>query len=90
MQYIRKLFIRLQRRIEAHICISFVAYKIYKELERQLQEMKAEIGPITAIEIAENIFEIEATLPVSGKTIRKTLLLTEEQKYLAAIFDFGC
>lgn len=87
---IRPVYHRLQRRIEAHICISFVAYKIYKELERQLQEMKAEIGPITAIEIAENIFEIEATLPVSGKTIRKTLLLTEEQKYLAAIFDFGC
>ena len=52
--------------------------------------MKADISPLSAIEIAENIFEIEAILPVSGKTIRKTLLLTEEQKYLATLFDFGC
>ena len=87
---IRPIFHRLQRRIEAHICISFVAYKVYKELERQLQAMKADISPLTAIEIAENIFEIEAKLPISGKTIRKTLLLTEEQRYLATIFDFGC
>jgi transposase len=87
---IRPVYHRLQRRIEAHICISFVAYKIYKELERQLHEMKANISPLTAIEIAENIFEIEVKLPVSGKIIRKTLLLTDEQKYLASIFDFGC
>ena len=87
---IRPVYHRLQRRIEAHICISFVAYKVYKELERQLQVMKADISPLTAIEIAENIFELEVTLPVGGKTIRKTLLLTEEQKYLASIFDFGC
>jgi transposase len=87
---IRPVYHRLQRRIEAHICISFVAYKVYKELERQLLEMKADISPLTAIEIAENIFEIEACLPVSGKKVRKTLLLTDEQKYLASIFDFGC
>jgi len=30
---IRPIYHRLQRRIEIHICISFVAYKIYKELE---------------------------------------------------------
>lgn len=87
---IRPIYHRLERRIEAHICISFVAYKVYKELERQLKEKKAEISPNTAIEIAENIFEIEATLPISGKRIKKTLLLTQEQKYLAELFDFGC
>ena len=87
---IRPVYHRLQPRIEAHICISFVAYKVYKELERKLQEMSVDMSPLTAIEIAENIFEIEAILPISGKTIRKTLLLTEEQRYLATIFDFGC
>ena len=87
---IRPVYHRLQRRIEAHICISFVAYKIYKELERQLQTMKADLSSTKAIEIAENIFEIEATLPGSGKTIRKTLLLTDEQKCLAVLFGFGC
>ncbi|MCG8306651.1 MAG: IS1634 family transposase [Cytophagales bacterium] len=68
---IRPVYHRLQRRIEAHICISFVAYKVYKELERQLQVMKADLSPLTAIEIAENIFEIEATRPGSGKKYEK-------------------
>src|SRR5690606_34672147 len=34
---VRPIYHRLQKRIEAHICISFVAYKVYKELERQLK-----------------------------------------------------
>jgi transposase len=87
---IRPIYHRLQRRIEAHICISFAAYKIYKELERQLYEKKAKISPLKAIEIAENIFEITIQLPQSGKTKRKTILLTEEQQYLNQLFNFGC
>jgi transposase len=31
---IRPIYHHLQRRIESHICIAFVAYKVYKELER--------------------------------------------------------
>lgn len=87
---IRPVYHHLQRRIEAHICISFVAYKIYKELERQLKANKAALSPEQAIEIAESIFEVQVTLPQNGQTIKKTLLLTEEQKYLASIFHFGC
>lgn len=87
---IRPIYHRLQRRIEAHICISFAAYKIYKELERQLYENKASISPLKAIEIAENIFEITIQLPQSGKTKKKTVLLTEEQHYLNQLFKFGC
>jgi len=35
---VRPVFHRLQRRIQAHICISFAAYKVYKEFERQLSQ----------------------------------------------------
>ncbi len=87
---IRPIYHRLQRRIEAHICISFAAYKLYKELERQLQLKKAKISAMAAIEIAENIMEITIRLPQSGKLKKKTLLMTEEQKYLSSIFEFGC
>ncbi len=34
---VRPVFHYLKRRIEAHICISFCAYKLYKELERQMK-----------------------------------------------------
>ncbi len=87
---IRPVYHRLQRRIEAHICISFAAYKLYKELERQLKQKKATISPLSAIEIAENIFEISIQLPQNGKIKKKILLLTEEQRLLNSIFCFGC
>lgn len=87
---IRPIYHRLQRRIEAHICLSFTAYKVYKELERQLKEKKSLLSVNKAIEIAENIMEITISLPQTGKTLTKTLLLTDEQRQLNTIFDFGC
>lgn len=87
---IRPIYHRLPRRIHAHICISFVAYKVYKELERCLKQKKASISAQKAIEIAENIFEITIQSPITKEKISKTLLLTDEQKYLAELFEFGC
>jgi transposase len=85
---IRPIYHRLPRRIEAHICLSFVAYKVYKELERQLELKQATISTQQAIEIAENIFEIQMETPTSKVKLKKLLLLTEEQKYLAQLFKF--
>jgi len=87
---IRPIYHRLQRRIEAHITINFVAYKIYKELERQLKIKKANISPQKAIEIAEGIFEIEVKLKDTNQIYKKTLIINEEQLYLAELFQFGC
>lgn len=89
---IRPVYHRLPRRIEAHICLSFVAYKVYKELERQLQLKQAAVSAQKAIEIAENIFEIQVEAPITKEKIKKLLLLTEEQKYLAQTLNFcsGC
>ncbi len=87
---IRPVYHRLQRRIEAHVCISFAAYKVYKELERQLKEKRATISAGDAIEIADYIHQVTVELPQSGKIVKKTVLTTEEQKYLADLFNFGC
>lgn len=85
---VRPVYHRLPHRIEAHICISFVAYKVYKELERKLKELEANISAGKALEIAENIFEIQIESPITKKKVRKTLLLTQEQKDLAGLFNF--
>jgi transposase len=85
---VRPIYHRLPKRIEAHICLTFVAYKIYKELERQLELLKAPIKASKAIAIAESIFQIEIKTPHSNEIIKKTLLLTEEQKLLAQILKF--
>jgi transposase len=85
---IRPIYHRLQRRIEAHICIAFAAYKVYKELERQLKEKKAELSPEKAIEIAKTIFSVHVSLTQTGETLAKTIYTRAEQKTLADLFGF--
>jgi transposase len=85
---VRPIYHRLPKRIEAHICLTFVAYKVYKELERQLELLNAPFKASKAIAIAESIFQIEIKTPHSNELIKKTLLLNEEQKILAKLFKF--
>lgn len=85
---IRPVYHRLQRRIEAHICIAFVAYKIYKELERQLKEKGADWSPEKAIDIAKTIYAVKVKTPLNKEEIQQTLILDEEQKKLAKLFNF--
>lgn len=85
---IRPIYHRLNRRIEAHICIAFVAYKVYKELERQLKEKKAELSAEKAIDIAKTIYSLKVIMPKTKETLTRVLLLNEDQKYLANLFEF--
>lgn len=55
---IRPIYHYLRKRIEAHICIAFAAYTIYKELERLLYKYKAGFSPQRAIELTHNMYEI--------------------------------
>ena len=74
---IRPVFHYKRRRIEAHICLNFVAYKVYKELERQLKIMQSDLSPEKVIEIVQSIYQIEAIAP--NKTIYKKLLLISDE-----------
>jgi transposase len=85
---IRPMFHFTPKRIEAHVCICFVAYKVYKELERQLKEMQSPLSPDKAISIAKTICTIKVKVPKSTETIEKVLLLTDKQKQLAKLFGF--
>lgn len=85
---IRPFYHRLPRRIHAHVCISFAAYKVYKELERQLQAKKSDLSPEQAIEIAKSIYAIRVRTPTTNQTITKVLYLTEKQQELAKLFNF--
>jgi IS4 transposase len=75
---IRPIYHYLKRRIEAHICIAFVAYKVYKKLDRQLKLLKANLSPEKAIDIAITIYSIKVQNPMAKQVITKTLLLNEE------------
>lgn len=86
---IRPIFHHLKRRIEAHICISFAACKIYKELERQLHIMKAQLSAEKAIDILKTIYQISIRLPYSNKKHSRLLLKNEEQQRLLKLFDLA-
>jgi transposase len=85
---IRPIYHRIQRRIEAHICIAFTAYKVYKELERQLKEKNAPFTAEKAIEIAKTIFSVHVTVAQNGETISKVIYTRDDQKILAHLFGF--
>lgn len=85
---IRPIYHRKQQRIEAHICLTFVAYKVYKELERQLKEKRSDLSPEKVIEILQSIYQIEIKNPISGKITKKTIILTDEHRKIQALFDF--
>lgn len=84
---IRPIFHFKRERIEAHICLNFTAYKVYKELDRQLKEKKSEFTPEKVIEIIQNIYEITVVTP-KHEVLRKTMILTEEQKMIQDLFGF--
>ena len=86
---IRPIYHRLQKRIEAHITINFAAYKVYKELERQLKEKKANISPEKVIDIAKTIYQIEIENQTTGQKEKINLLLNEQQKYIAKLLNIG-
>lgn len=79
---IRPIFHYRKRRIEAHICICFVAYAIYKELECLLVKHKAGFSPERAVELTHTIYELEYVLPQSKELRRRTLKMDDEQQVL--------
>ena len=84
---IRPIYHRLKKRIEAHICISFTAYTIYKELERVLDQAKSSISLKQAAELTHTMYEITVTLPQSQHTKNILLKLDDNQILLKKIID---
>ena len=84
---IRPIYHRLRKRIEAHICISFTAYSIYKELERVLYAEKSTLSLKKAIEQTHNMYDITYILPDSKHTKTKLLKMNEKQRELYNIIN---
>ena len=82
---IRPIYHRLRHRIEGHICISFAAYCIYKELERILKREKSCISVRRAADLTHNMYHLNVMLPES-KHIKSILLkMSQEQSELQRI-----
>lgn len=84
---VRPMFHFTPRRIEAHVCICFVAYKVYKELERILKTNEFELSVDKVLAIAKTITTIRIRLPKSDKIIEETMFLTPKHKQIAKLFE---
>lgn len=81
----RPMFHFTERRIEAHVCLCFVALKVYKEFERLLRMIEFEMSVDKVLDIAKTLSTITIALP-NGETVVKTLFLTPEQKLIEPVF----
>lgn len=77
---IRPMFHFTKKRIEAHICICFVALKVYKELERILKLENIEVSVDKALNMAKTITTIQVKLPLSNQIISKTMVMKRHKK----------
>lgn len=84
----RPIFHFTEKRIEAHVCLCFVAYKVYKELERVIAVLNLGMSVDTVMRIAKTITTIRLKLPLNDKIVAKTMMLTHEQLALKPLFDY--
>lgn len=89
---IRPIYHHIKRRIQSHICIAFCAYKVYKELERQLNIRQIGLTAEKAIDILKSIFGLQLKLPQSHQ--RRIILIAKQQDQQTLLksfeIDFGC
>lgn len=77
---VRPIYHRLQDRIEAHICIAFVAYTVYKELERVLKQKQAPLSVKRATELTHTMYALY--YPKSRYSRQEVLLQMDEEQQL--------
>ena len=74
------------KRIEAHICICFVAYKVYKELERTIRQLGIGMSVDKALFHAKTIPTLRFRLP-NGETYSERLYTMPQQEQLRPLLE---
>ena len=77
---------KTRKRIEAHICICFVALKVYKELERMLKVSEIKMSGDKVLALAKIITTIQIKLSLNKDVYTQTMLMARHQK-IAKLFD---
>lgn len=84
---VRPVYHRLHNRIATHICISFVAYTIYKEMERFLYLKAPEISMSKAIEAIKKMYQVTVENPDESKKIIALKKNQIQQRIVSIIED---
>lgn len=83
---IRPMFHFTKKRINAHVCICFVALKVYKELERLLKNANIELSVDKVISMSKTVTTLKVVLPLNKELLTKTILLKRHTK-IALLFQ---
>lgn len=83
----RPMFHFTERRIEAHVCICFIAYKVYKELERIIKMSNINMSVGHVLDAAKTITTIRVKMPKNGQIYSKTLFLTDRHRAIQPLFE---
>lgn len=82
----RPMFHFTEKRIEAHICICFIAYKVYKELERLIAINNIGMSVDKVLDAAKTVTTIRIRMPENGTFFTKTLFLTKKHLAIKPLF----
>ena len=82
---IRPIYHRNGNRIESHICIAFVAYTIYKEVERRLAEKNIPLSPARVAELTKTMYTIKIKIPETDQWETIPFEWTDEQELVGEI-----
>lgn len=85
----RPMFHFTERRIEAHVCICFAAYKVYKELERIIAMAGIHMSVDKVLDIARTVTTIRVKMPQNHEVYTRTLFLSDQQKAIRPLFDLA-
>lgn len=83
----RPMFHFTERRIEAHIRICFIVYKVYKELERIIKKSNIDMSVGHVLDAAKTITTIRVRMPENGQIYSKTLFLTDRHGAIQQLFE---
>ena len=83
---VRPMFHFTRKRIEAHICICFVALKVYKELERTLKLNNISMSVDKVLRMAKTITTLQVRLPLNNEVISKVMIM-KRHKAIEKLFD---
>lgn len=83
---VRPMFHFTRKRIEAHICICFVALKVYKELDRILKLNGIKLSVDKVLRMAKTVTTIQIKMPLNNKLLTKTMIM-KRHKPIEKLFD---
>ena len=83
----RPVFHFSEKPIQAHVCICFVAYRVYRELERIIKLKGINLSVDKVLDIAKTVTALKIKLPASAETLTKTMLITTKYKSISMLYD---